>query len=132
MKASDSCKIQVLFCLYAIILVCMAAPCSHAGEPPQPISDDKAHFAAWPIHMYQKYISRMNGHRCPMRPSCSQYGMEAFKKHGYLLGWIMTSDRLLRCGRDETRLSQTRKINNEIYSYDPLDNNNFWWFHEQR
>jgi putative membrane protein insertion efficiency factor len=133
MKASDSCKIQVLLSACFFALICIVAPWSHA-EPglPQQIDHDKTHFAAWPIRMYQTYVSSMGGHRCPMKPSCSQYSIEAFKKHGYLLGWIMTSDRLLRCGRDETRLSRTLRKNNEIFSYDPLENNDFWWSHEQQ
>ena len=80
-----------------------------------------------PIRMYQTYISGANGHRCPMMPSCSQYSIQAFAKHGYLMGWILSADRLLRCGRDETRLSETRSFHRRVYSYDPLSNNDFWW-----
>jgi putative membrane protein insertion efficiency factor len=125
---------KLFFPIVVLILICFVVSWSHAGEPglPQQNSQDKTHFAAFPIQMYQTYISRMNGHRCPMVPSCSQYSIQAFKKHGYLLGWIMTSDRLLRCGRDETRLSATRRKNNEVFSYDPLANNDFWWFNEKR
>ena len=129
MNASDSCKIQLLLAACFFTLICIVAPWSHAGETrsPQQVLDDNTNFATFPIRMYQTYISGVNGHRCPMIPSCSQYSIEAFRKHGYLLGWIMTSDRLLRCGRDETRLSKTRRKNNETYSYDPLHNNDFWW-----
>jgi hypothetical protein len=35
----------------------------------------------------------------------SEYSIGSFKKHGFLIGWMMTTDRLFRCGRDEVRLS---------------------------
>ena len=62
-----------------------------------------------------------------MQPTCSQYCMEALKKHGPLLGWIMCSDRLMRCGRDEVKLSAPVWINAEKRIYDPVSNNDFWW-----
>ncbi len=80
----------------------------------------------FPIKFYQDYISSVDGNRCPMHPTCSQYCNEAFKKHGALLGWIMCSDRLIRCGRDENKLSDPVWINGEKRSYDPVSNNDFW------
>ena len=35
----------------------------------------------------------------------SEYSIRSFKKYGFLIGWMMTTDRLFRCGRDEVRLS---------------------------
>ena len=81
----------------------------------------------YPIKFYRNYISGADGDRCPMYPSCSQYCVEAFKKHGLFFGWIMCSDRLMRCGRDETKLSPPVLINGEKFSFDPVNNNDFWW-----
>jgi putative membrane protein insertion efficiency factor len=81
----------------------------------------------FPIKFYQDYISNVDGNRCPMHPTCSQYCIEAFNKHGALLGWIMCSDRLMRCGRDEKALSDTVWIDGKKRSYDPVSNNDFWW-----
>lgn len=80
-----------------------------------------------PITLYQKIISRADGNRCPMHPSCSHYAQEALKRHGSVLGWVLTCDRLLRCGRDETRLAAPIKIKGEQHTYDPLSANTFWW-----
>ena len=80
----------------------------------------------FPIKLYQDYISSVDGHRCPMHPTCSQYCIEAFKKHGTFWGWIMCSDRLIRCGRDEKKLSDPVWIDGEKRSYDPVSNNDFW------
>ena len=79
-----------------------------------------------PIKFYQDYISSVDGNRCPMHPTCSQYCIEAFKKHGTFWGWIMCSDRLIRCGRDEKKLSNPVWIDGEKRSYDPVSNNDFW------
>ncbi len=81
----------------------------------------------FPIKIYQDYISSADGDRCPSYPTCSQYCSEAIKKHGAFLGWIMCSDRLIRDGRDETRLSDPVWINGKKRTYDPVSNNDFWW-----
>ena len=80
----------------------------------------------FPFKFYRDYISGADGDRCPMYPTCSQYCMDAIKKHGPLTGWIMCSDRLMRCGRDETKLSAPVWINGEKRSYDPVSHNDFW------
>ena len=81
----------------------------------------------YPVNFYRKYISGPIGSRCPMYPSCSGYCIDAFKKHGYLMGWIMTCDRLMRCGRDEVKLSDPVWINGKKFTYDPVSDNDFWW-----
>jgi putative component of membrane protein insertase Oxa1/YidC/SpoIIIJ protein YidD len=80
-----------------------------------------------PITFFQKIISKADGDRCPMYPSCSHYAQEAFDQHGAVLGWVLTLDRLLRCGRDETRSDTPMKIHGVRYTYDPLKANTFWW-----
>lgn len=80
----------------------------------------------YPIKFYQDYISSVDGNRCPMHPTCSQYCIEAFKKHGTFLGWFMCSDRLMRCGRDENKLSDPVWIDGKKRTYDPVSNNDFW------
>ena len=73
------------------------------------------------------HLSAVRRGECPMYPSCSEYAREAVARHGEVVGWIMANDRLMRCGRDETRLSPKVKINGEWRCYDPLDRNDFWW-----
>ena len=80
------------------------------------------------IKFYQTYISGIDGNRCPMSPSCSNYAAKAIDKHGLLIGWIMTCDRLVRCGRDETHLSPEVTVNGRHLFYDPVKANDFWWF----
>ena len=120
--------------LVYLVLLALTPQQGLAGENSTDFQEQKA--ASSPvtasIQMYQRFISGANGHRCPMTPSCSHYSMQAFEKHGFLMGWILSSDRLLRCGRDEIRLSETRRINGRFYSYDPLENNDFWWTKRQK
>jgi len=82
------------------------------------------------IEAYSKYISPIDGKDCPMYPSCSKYSVQCFKNHGFFIGWMITCDRLFRCGRDELRLSPQIIVNGKFKCYDPLENNDFWWYHE--
>ncbi|MCP4023817.1 MAG: membrane protein insertion efficiency factor YidD [Desulfobacteraceae bacterium] len=84
------------------------------------------------INFYQTHISAIDGNRCPMTPSCSQYASQAFKKHGPALGWIMTCDRLMRCGRDELKISPVKVVNGQKFTHDPLSINDFWWFNPNK
>jgi len=83
------------------------------------------------VEVYRENISPIDGKDCPMYPSCSEYSIQSFKKHGFLVGWMMTVDRLFRCGRDELRLSPQVMVNGERRCYDPPENNDFWWHHGQ-
>jgi hypothetical protein len=63
-----------------------------------------------------------------MYPTCSGYAAAALKKHGPVLGWIMTCDRVIRCGRSETRLAPRVRFNGQTRIFDPVEANDFWWF----
>jgi putative membrane protein insertion efficiency factor len=49
------------------------------------------------IRIYQWVISPMIGPRCRFNPSCSQYALEAFKKHGLFKGLWLSVRRISRC-----------------------------------
>jgi putative membrane protein insertion efficiency factor len=51
----------------------------------------------WLIKFYQYAISPLIGPRCRFTPTCSQYGLEAFKKYGLLKGFWLTVKRISRC-----------------------------------
>ncbi len=69
---------------------------------------------------YKKYISPADGDRCPMYPSCSAYSKQAFTKYGFMRGFIMTADRLTRCGSD---LHNYQKfiLKGKMYAFDPVE-----------
>lgn len=49
------------------------------------------------IKLYQKTISPLLGAQCRYTPTCSQYGLEAIKKHGALKGSWLTIKRIVSC-----------------------------------
>ncbi|MDB5253350.1 MAG: hypothetical protein JWP27_2519 [Flaviaesturariibacter sp.] len=51
----------------------------------------------WLIRLYQKLISPLLGPQCRFTPTCSQYGLEAFRKYGLLKGFWLTVRRIGRC-----------------------------------
>lgn len=67
-------------------------------------------------------VSRVDGDRCPMRPTCSAYCLEVFRNCGFIKGFVMTADRLIRCGGDTTHWTTVR----EGGYYDPPAHNYFW------
>lgn len=50
-----------------------------------------------PIRIYQKFISPLFPPSCRFTPTCSQYAVEALKKHGIVKGSIKSIWRILRC-----------------------------------
>ncbi len=48
------------------------------------------------IRFYQTFVSSQDGENCSMRPSCSQYGLEAIRRRGFFQGVLLTADRLAR------------------------------------
>ena len=49
------------------------------------------------IRVYQKTISPWLPCCCRFEPSCSHYGVDAFRKRGFLAGSILTIWRVMRC-----------------------------------
>jgi putative membrane protein insertion efficiency factor len=49
------------------------------------------------IRAYQRVVSPFLGAHCRFSPTCSQYAIDAIRKHGPLLGIGYAAWRLLRC-----------------------------------
>lgn len=50
------------------------------------------------IGLYRKFISPYLGQgKCKFTPTCSQYAIEAYKKHNFFKATFMTIWRILRC-----------------------------------
>lgn len=51
----------------------------------------------WLIRGYQYMISPLFPPSCRYTPTCSQYGVEAIKKHGPFKGGYLTAKRICSC-----------------------------------
>ena len=49
------------------------------------------------LKFYQKFISPIKPSCCRFTPTCSTYAIEAFRKRGFFVGFILTVWRILRC-----------------------------------
>ncbi|MBC8610898.1 membrane protein insertion efficiency factor YidD [Massilimaliae timonensis] len=49
------------------------------------------------VRFYQKFLSVLKPPCCRFYPTCSQYAIEAFKRHGAVKGLILTVWRVCRC-----------------------------------
>ncbi len=49
------------------------------------------------VKVYRKLISPLFPPCCRFTPTCSQYALEAFEKHGAFKGLYLTVWRILRC-----------------------------------
>lgn len=110
--------LKIFVFLMTMILICGCASLNTDSED--------TNFVLYPVHFFRNSLSGADGDRCPMYPSCSTYTLEAFKTYGAFKGWIMSSDRLLRCGRDELKTCPVVRIDGQNQCYDPVSNNIFW------
>lgn len=53
--------------------------------------------AIYLIRLYKRLRPLNKLGRCIYRPSCTEYAMEAFERHGFVRGLVLTRARLLRC-----------------------------------
>ena len=71
------------------------------------------------ILFHQNVLSPVDGPRSHFRPSSSSYMMQSMQKHGFIKGFLMGCDRLMRENSDDWVY---RKIETEgkLFKYDPV------------
>jgi uncharacterized protein len=117
-----------LFLLFCMFILPCSANSTEKSKDEKPAEEQLGDsLFVLPIRFFRQYLSGADGDRCSMYPSCSRYALDAVKKHGGITGWIMTCDRLMRCGRDEVSHSPSIQIQQRFFVYDPVENNDFWW-----
>lgn len=97
---------------------------------PEPEADLNSSLFDSIMNFYQGPLNHLAAVRrgsCPMYPSCSEYSRQAIAKHGFAVGWTMSMDRLMRCGRDEMKHAPRIRVNGNWLFYDPVDANAYWW-----
>lgn len=114
-------------CLIATLLLWSAAAVA-AWNPPEwekspprreepPVSPVSAALHGG-LRFYQDALGPILGPRCPSRPSCSAFAVEAVREEGPLLGSVLTAARLLSEG-DEGGFSPYVFANGGWKIYDP-------------
>ena len=98
-----------------------------ASSNPSGTVEERRGFAERFLSFYRDNISAVDGDRCPSYPTCSSYSVQAFRKHGLVMGWLMTVDRLIHEGREEAAVSPRILSDGKLKIYDPVENNDFWW-----
>ena len=76
------------------------------------------------IKFHQEVISPVDGPRSHYRPSSSQYMQQAIHNYGFLKGFIMGCDRLIR-ENDEEWVYRTIQYEGKLYKYDPAKVNKY-------
>ena len=77
-------------------------------------------FAETMIGFHQNIISPADGPRSHFIPSSSQYTLEAMRKHGFLKGFYMGCDRLMRENGDPWVYDTLVDENGFTMKYEPL------------
>lgn len=98
-------------------------------KPPAPAQREEkvsiaTHVADAVIRFHQEVISPVDGPRSHYRPSSSQYMHQAMHNYGFLKGFIMGCDRLLR-ENDEEWVYRTINIDGKLFKYDPAKTNKY-------
>ncbi|MBW2596114.1 MAG: membrane protein insertion efficiency factor YidD [Deltaproteobacteria bacterium] len=82
------------------------------------------------LNFFSEYISKVDGDRCPMHPTCASYSRQAVKKHGVFMGIVMTADRLIHEG-SEMDYAPLVKAGGGVRYYDPVNWNDYWWYNRE-
>lgn len=98
----------------------------HPVFAPSEPSTETSTLAQKAVRFYQRRISPHDGPRCPLYPTCSEYGRQAFGKHGFVVGLLLTVDRLL--GEiDMLKDAPDLQVHGVFRGHDPLEANDFWF-----
>ena len=78
------------------------------------------------LRFFQQVISPVDGARSNMYPTGSAYARQAIKKHGALVGVVLTTERLMHEGNEDQVSPRIRKYG--LWRvHDPVEANDWWW-----
>lgn len=132
----------ILALFVAIYLVYPAVASSDALKAPWGVEKKAAHFNHPPgadlswlasslikaIDLFQNFISPVDGPRSRHYPTSSAFSRGAIAKHGALLGFLLTVDRLIH-EFIPSKTSPVVYIGGVPRFYDPIEANDFWFLH---
>lgn len=74
---------------------------------------------------FKSVISTTDSKRCSHVPSCARYAKDAVEKHGLLNGYVLSCDRLMRCGGNDREQLPQVVVGGKRYAWDPVSANDF-------
>ncbi|MEN9343937.1 MAG: hypothetical protein RLZZ453_724 [Chlamydiota bacterium] len=91
----------------------------HEAPAPSPASSIGVRIAERIIRFHQEVISPVDGPRSHFRPSSSNYMKEAMQKYGFLKGFALGCDRLMRENGDPW-VYKTVETPEGLFKYNPV------------
>jgi putative component of membrane protein insertase Oxa1/YidC/SpoIIIJ protein YidD len=88
-------------------------------QPAPPNLSLAARLAERVILFHQNVLTQADGPRSNFRPTSSRYMLLAIRRHGFLRGFMMGCDRLLR-ENESPWVYRTIEIEGNLYKYDPV------------
>ncbi len=85
---------------------------------PDPRKNPMNYIAEKVILFHQNILSPVDGPRSHFRPTSSRYMLLAMRRYGFMKGFVMGCDRLLRENKEEW-VYRTRTIGGIEYKWDP-------------
>jgi len=79
------------------------------------------------IEFYRRFWSPAYDPNCTFVPSCSAYGTQAIRKHGPVVGAMMTAERIMRDHQLNLTYYPTMEVEGRRFYSDPLEANDFWF-----
>ena len=89
-----------------------------ARQTEQPTPGLATRIADAVIRFHQEVLSPVDGPRSHFRPTSSRYMQLAMQRYGFLKGYLMGCDRLLR-EHDEEWVYRTIQVDGKTYKFDP-------------
>lgn len=77
-------------------------------------------FAEVMIGFHNDVISPCDGPRSHFTPSSSYYTLEAMRRYGFVQGWVMGCDRLMRENDDDWIYTKTLNTDGCLIKYNPV------------
>jgi uncharacterized protein len=102
------------------------------AQPPSrlaPTSDTRPEVltAAAALRLFQIWISPVDGPRCRLYPTCSEFARQAVRRYGLIVGFALTCGRLMRDNASAEGFYRRALIGGRIVLYDPPEDH--WPLH---
>lgn len=75
--------------------------------------------AAAALRVFQRFISPVDGPRCRLYPTCSEFARQAVRRFGLPIGFMLTASRLMRDNASVERYYRRALIGGRVVLYDP-------------